>query len=83
MGRNSEKLVANQALKNLDRLNERTYCSFSVFPSTPEDEEMEASATIRRDNYEMRGTLFLGQNKQVQFENQGDGVHVQLETRHY
>ena len=81
--RNLEKSVTNKALRNLDQLNERTNRSSSLFPPPPEDKEIEDSATIRGDNYKMRGTLFPGQDKQVQFENQDDGVHERPAPRHY
>lgn len=56
-GRNSERPLAHQTLKNLNRLNERTTRSPSLSPPPPEDDEMEDSATIRGDKYDMRGAL--------------------------
>ena len=81
--KNSEKSVAHQAFKNLDQLNESTVRSPSLSPPSPEDEEVEDSATVRGNNYGMRGALNFGQDKQVQFEDQDDGVDDWLTPRHY
>lgn len=52
-------------------------------PPPPEDEEMEDSAMIKGDSYGMRGALPPGQDKQVQFNHQDNGVHDQPVPRHY
>lgn len=44
-GRNTKKSLAHQALRNKDRLNNRTMRLHSLSPPPPEDEEMEDSAT--------------------------------------
>lgn len=41
------------------------------------------SATIRGDSYGMRGALPPGQDKQVQFVDQDDGVYDQPIPQHY
>lgn len=74
-GRNSERPIANQVLRNQNRLNNRTMPSLSLSPPPSEDEEMEDSVTVRGNSYGMRGALHPGQDKQVQFESQDDGVY--------
>ena len=81
--RNVERPLAQQASRNLERLNERTAWTPIPSPSPPEDEEMNDTATIRGDNYSMRGALTPGQNRRVQFVDQDDGVHDQPTPQHY
>lgn len=55
----------------------------SLSPPPPEDDEMEDSATIRGDSYDMRGVLHLSQDKQVRFEDKDDGVYDQSAPRYH
>ena len=81
--RNVERPLAQQASRNLERLNERTAWTPSPSPPPPEDEEINDTATIRGDSYSMRGALPLGQDRQVQFVDQDDGVHDQPIPQYY
>lgn len=83
VGRDSEKTVTNQISKNQDQLDNRNIRSTFLFPLPFEDEEIEDSATIKGDSYGMRGALHPGQDRQVQFGDQDDGVYDILESRHY
>ena len=82
-GRNSEKPIANQVLRNQDRLNDRTMRSPSLSPPPPEDDKMEGSTTIRADSHGMKSALHPGQDRQVQFEDQDDGVYNRPTPQHY
>ena len=82
-GRDSERALANQTSRNLNRLNNKTTPSPSFLPSPLDDEEMEESGTIGGDNYGMRGALPLGQDKRVQFVDQDDGVYDQPTPQYY
>ena len=64
-GRDSERALTNQTSKNLNRLNNKTTSSPSYLLSPLDDAEMEKSGIIGGDNYGMRDTLPLGQDKQV------------------
>ena len=59
VGRDSEKVLANQISRNLNQLNNKTTPSSSFFPPPLDDKEMEKSGTIGSDNYGMRGALPL------------------------
>lgn len=73
-GNNSERPIANQVLQNKGRL--RAMQSLSFFPPPSKDEEMEDSITVRGSgSYGMRGALPPGQDKQVQFKTQDDGIY--------
>lgn len=79
---NSERPIANQVLQNKDRL--RAVRSPSLSPSPSKDEEMEDSVTVRgSSSYGMRGALPPGQDKQVRFETQDDGVYDRLQSQRY
>ena len=73
-GRNSERPIANQVLRNQDRLNNRTMRSPSLSPPPSEDEEMEDSVTVRGNSYRLRGALYPGQDQE---EKRDGGAHDQ------
>ena len=83
MGRDSERALANQKSRNLNRLNDKTTPSPSFLPPLLNDEKMEESGTIGGDNYGMRGELSLGQDKRVQFVDQDDGVYDRPTPQHH
>ena len=83
VGRNLERILTNQALKNQDQLNNRNTQSPSLSPSPSKNDEMEDSVTVMGDSHIMRGELHPGQEKQVQFENQDDKVHGRPTIRYY
>lgn len=64
-------------------MNNKTIRSPSLSPSPSKDEEIEDSVTVRDNSYRIRGTLHLGQDKQVQFENQDDRVYDRPPFPHY
>ena len=73
--RSVEKPLVQQTSQNLERLSEKTARPPSFSPPPPDDDEMEDSATVGDDDYGMRGVLHPGQDRQVQFEDQDDGVY--------
>ena len=83
VGRNLERTLTNQVSKNQDRLNNRNTRLPSLSPPPSEDEEMEDSVTVRGDSHVMRGVLYPGKEKQVQFENQDDKVHDRPTPQYY
>ena len=81
--RSVEKQLVQQASQHLERLSEKTARPPSLSPPPPEDDEMEDSTTIKGDSYEMKGALHPGQDRQVQFEDQNDGVYDRPTAQHY
>lgn len=81
-GRNSERPIANQVLENKDRL--RAVRSPSLSPPLSKDEELEDSVTVRgSSNYGMRDALPPGQDKQIQFETQDDGIYDRPQSQRH
>ena len=79
----AEKPLVQQASQNLERLSEKTARSPSLSPPPPEDDKMEGSTTIRADSHGMKSALHPGQDRQVQFEDQDDGVYDRPTPQHY
>lgn len=48
---------------------------FFLFSPPSKDEKIEDSITIRDNSYGMRGALYPGQDKKVQFESQDDRIY--------
>lgn len=51
-------------------------------PFPKDDDELKNSATVRGDRYGLRGALYPGQDKHIQFEEQDDGAHDWLTSQH-
>lgn len=83
MTRIAEKSLVQEAAQNLERLSENTARppSFSLPP--PEDYEMEDSTTTGGYSYGMKGALHPGQDRQVQVEDQDDGVYDRPTPQYY
>ncbi|MCJ1343817.1 hypothetical protein MMC31_002014 [Peltigera leucophlebia] len=74
----AEKPLVQEAFWNLERLNKKTARLLPVSLPLPEDDdEMEDSKTGRGDSYSLRGVIYPGQDKHIQFEEQDDGAHDQ------
>lgn len=81
--RNSRSLLANQTLKNLDRFNKRAMRSSSFFLSPLKDNNIEDTVTIISNKYKIKSALPPNQDKQVQFEEEKNGVYDILEPKYY
>lgn len=78
--RDSKSPIANQIL---DWLNNRTMQS--LFLSLPffKNKKMENNVIIRGNNQKIKGILYPGQNKQIQFKNQDYKVYNQSSFLYY
>ncbi|MCJ1345226.1 hypothetical protein MMC31_003432, partial [Peltigera leucophlebia] len=73
----AEKPPVQEASWNLERLNKQTARLLPPSPLPEDDDEMEDSETGRGDSYGLRGVIYPGKDKHIQFEEQDDGAHDQ------